>query len=89
MRQMFNPVVNKIVALLQSQLDAERKQAGHVSIKARAITVPSLNFANDFPRLSFWSEASATLPTSTKSFELGARSKASVCSVLRTREPHS
>ncbi|KAI5364531.1 Putative Heat shock protein 70 family [Septoria linicola] len=30
---MFEPVVSKIVDLLQSQLDAEQRQAGHVTIK--------------------------------------------------------
>ena len=34
LKQMFDVVIQKIMALLQSQLDAERRQAGHVSIKA-------------------------------------------------------
>ncbi|KXS95922.1 hypothetical protein AC578_5199 [Pseudocercospora eumusae] len=32
-KQMFDPVINKIKDLLQSQLDAERKQSGKVTIK--------------------------------------------------------
>jgi hypothetical protein len=33
LKSMFDPVVSRITALLQSQLDAERKQSGRVSIK--------------------------------------------------------
>ncbi|GIZ37993.1 hypothetical protein CKM354_000142000 [Cercospora kikuchii] len=33
LKAMFEPVVKKIIALLQSQLDAERRQAGHATIK--------------------------------------------------------
>ncbi|KAM3421123.1 hypothetical protein BST61_g1536 [Cercospora zeina] len=33
MKAMFEPVIAKVIALLQSQLDAERMQAGHVTIK--------------------------------------------------------
>lgn len=36
---MFEPVITKIIALLQSQLDLERKQAGHVSIKVNNLRV--------------------------------------------------
>ncbi len=33
LQEMFDPVVEKIIALLQSQLDAERRQTGYVTIK--------------------------------------------------------
>ena len=35
MKQLFDPVVNKVVQLIRSQLDAERRETGSISIKVR------------------------------------------------------
>lgn len=46
MKAMFDPVIAMITTLLQSQLDAERRQSGFVTIKASTASSNLLPYAN-------------------------------------------
>lgn len=90
LKQMFDPVIKKITALLQSQLDAERRQAGHVSIKVTHGILGAIRLMLTWHHRRFsWLVASESRLTSTTSYVPGARSAAYVCFVLSIRKSSS
>lgn len=82
---MFDPVVSKIIELLESQLDAERRQTGKVTIKVSSVELYCWGDELTCLRPCSLLEASETLSTSATSWGSGPRHSGLSCSFPSTR----